>query len=324
MLLVICVAVIIGFNASNSTAQSTGPAALAAKQAVKDQVVSALGDGKITENERRSILVNAKSVCSEKEYLSLLATLNRLSPPEYDTPENLGHTPYVDKQMMARFPSGDLPYLNKSTINKAFPGLLFAKETMPRQNYTTREFVDKQNVQEERLSRQTAVKTATPKSYTIRDTTPIQSTAKTKKSSATSKVVKLPPPPLQNNNQPLPSTVGEKENITSESDEPAPPMPPVPSKTWVTAAKKPMQQKEIKSSKKTPVIDNRATIQQPAVSWNTVDKPSIKHSYTDYSVPVLITPAAALLTIEHKDESIKATFDEFIEPDLRQDIIRQQ
>ena len=150
MLIGMCAAVIISFTARSSTAQSTGPAALAAKQAVKDQVVTSMGDGKITENKHRSILVNAKSVCSEKEYLSLLATLNRLSPPEYDTPENLGYTPYVDKQLMVKFPSGDLPYLNKSTMSKAFPSLIALKETIPRQNYTQREYVAKQSVEESR------------------------------------------------------------------------------------------------------------------------------------------------------------------------------
>lgn len=50
ILLPISAAAIFALLAGNLAAQSTGPAALAAKQHIRDQVLAAMSDGKITPN----------------------------------------------------------------------------------------------------------------------------------------------------------------------------------------------------------------------------------------------------------------------------------
>ena len=59
-----------------------GRTALAAKQRLKNEVLDAMSDGKITRLERAEILAEAKENLTVKEYEGLKATMDRLSPPE--------------------------------------------------------------------------------------------------------------------------------------------------------------------------------------------------------------------------------------------------
>ena len=134
MLLALAAPVVFGLLASNIAAQSTGPAAFAAKQEIKNQVLAAMSDGKITPNERRDILSHAKDKLSANEYVGLVNTLNRLSPPDRSVPEDLGYTPAVDKQLMANFPAPDLTRLAKSTLGETLSNQSLVKAIMPKQN----------------------------------------------------------------------------------------------------------------------------------------------------------------------------------------------
>jgi len=128
MLLALSVTAVFGLLAGNIAAQSTGPAALAAKQEIKNQVLAAMSDGKITPDERRDILSHAKDILSAKEYVGLVETINRLSPPDQSVPADLGYTPpVVDKQLMANFLAPDLARLNKLKLGEALSNQSFVK-----------------------------------------------------------------------------------------------------------------------------------------------------------------------------------------------------
>jgi hypothetical protein len=370
MLLWFSVAAALGFTVGNSAAQSTGPAALAAKQKIKNQVLAAMDDGKITEDERRNILSQAKDVLSAKEYVGLVQTMNRLSPTDHPGSEELGYTPVVDKQLMAKFYTPDLSRLEKSKAGEAVANQSFVKEIMPDpsfvkeimpnpsflakimpkqsflkdripnqthvvketapKTYIIKEIITKQtivtttppnqSVVKESTPKQTVVKAAIPKQSVVKESAPKQSVVKTTKPSATAKtanVVNLPPPPHQqnNNSQPNPSTVGKAQK-TPKSNDPAPPMPVAErSQTRNTAADKPVRQKMVESPKEQAETGNQATIQQPAGLLREAEKTTITHSYADYSVPVLTTPAAALLN--DPNNTIQASFDQPLEPDCK-------
>jgi len=59
-----------------------GRTALAAKQHLKNEVVGAMADGKISKVKRAEILAEAKEILTVKEYEGLVETMDRLSPPE--------------------------------------------------------------------------------------------------------------------------------------------------------------------------------------------------------------------------------------------------
>jgi hypothetical protein len=172
----------------------------------------------------------------------------------------------------------------------------------------------------ESTPKQTVVKAAIPKQSVVKESAPKQSVVKTTKPSATAKtanVVNLPPPPHQqnNNSQPNPSTVGKAQK-TPKSNDPAPPMPVAErSQTRNTAADKPVRQKMVESPKEQAETGNQAAIQQPAGLLREAEKTTITHSYADYSVPVLTTPAAALLN--DPNNTIQASFDQPLEPDCK-------
>ncbi|MGD0654267.1 MAG: hypothetical protein ABSA16_07990 [Thermoguttaceae bacterium] len=383
MLLGLSVAAALGFAADNSAAQSTGPAALAAKQKIKNQVLAAMDDGKITEDERRNILSHAKDILSAKEYVGLVETINRLSPPDHPGSEELGYTPVVDKQLMAKFYTPDLSRLEKSKAGEAVANQSFVKEitpdpsfvkeimpnpsflakimpkqsflnnhipnqtnvvketapktyivkeiitkqtivsTMPPNQSVVKESTPKQTVVKAATSKQTVVKAATPKQTVVKEsvTKPVVKTTKPSGTAKTANVVILPPPPHQqkNNSQPNPSTVGKVQK-TPKSNDPAPPMPVAgQSQTRNTAADKPVRQKMVESPKEQAETGNQAAIQQPTGLLREAEKTTITHSYADYSVPVLTTPAAALLN--NPNNTIQASFDQPLEPD-RQGIIK--
>jgi hypothetical protein len=354
MFLCLSVVVALGIAASNSVAQSTGPAAFAAKQEIKAQVLSAMEDGAITQDERRNILSNAKDILSAKEYVGLVETLNRLSPPDTAVPEDVGYTPVVDKQLMANFPAPDLPSIEKTKLGKAIskqplikdmlpkksflaeimPKQTYAvKEKTPKQTYTVKEIITKQtivtgtppnqSVVKETAPKQSVAKVSTSKQTFVKATTPKQTTVKQTKPNATSKVVILPPPPPQKNStQPNASAVSKVQNKTPKSDIPTSPMPPaVQVQTRSADADKPVQQNTVESLKKRLATGDQVTIQQPLKLLNEAEKSPITRSYVDYSVPVLTTPAAAYL-FNRDSDTIKASFDQPLEPEPCQSIVR--
>ncbi len=350
MLLALLAPAVFGLLAGNIAAQSTGPAAFAAKQEIKNQVLDAMADGKITPDERRDILSHAKDILSAKEYVGLVNTMNRLSPPDHSVPEDLGYTPVVDKQLMANFPAPDMSWFNKSKVGEALssstesfvkklmPNQNFVvKETTPKQTYIVKQIITKQTVVEASppnhsvakatTTKQTVVKAATPKQTVAKATTHKQPVAKTAKPNATAKTADViiipPPPPLQEDgNQPNPSTVGRVQK-SPKTDEPAPPMPPVErSQTRSAAADKPVRQKISTSQTTRPATGDQVAIKQPAGLLNVAERSANTHFYADYSVPVLTTPAAALLT-DRNSNTIKASFDQPLEPESGQYNIRQ-
>ncbi|MGD0383270.1 MAG: hypothetical protein ABSA77_07115, partial [Thermoguttaceae bacterium] len=305
-------------------------------------------------------LSHAKDVLSANEYVGLVQTMNRLSPPDRSVPEDLGYTPVVDKQVMAKFYTPNLSRLEKSKAGEAvanqsfvkqimpdpsfvkeimpnssflakiMPMQSFLKKTVPNQTnvaketapktYIVKEIITKQTIVSTTPPNQSVVKESAPKQTVVKVTTPKQTVVKTTKPSATAKtanVVNLPPPPHQqkNNSQPNPSTVGKAQK-TPKSDDPAPPMPVAgQSQTRNTAAAKPVRQKMGESPKEQAESGNQAAIQQPAGLLREAERTTITHSYADYSVPVLTTPAAALLN--DRNNTIQASFDQPLEPDCQ-------
>ena len=67
---------------------------------------------------------------------------------------------------------------------------------------------------------------------------------------------------------------------------------------------------------------DQVAIKQPAGLLNVAERSAITHFYADYSVPVLTTPAAALLS-DHNSNTIQASFEQPLEPESGQSIIRQ-
>jgi hypothetical protein len=195
--------------------------------------------------------------------------------------------------------------------------------TMPPNQSVVKESTPKQTVVKAATSKQTVVKAATPKQTVVKEsvTKPVVKTTKPSGTAKTANVVILPPPPHQqkNNSQPNPSTVGKVQK-TPKSNDPAPPMPVAgQSQTRNTAADKPVRQKMVESPKEQAETGNQAAIQQPTGLLREAEKTTITHSYADYSVPVLTTPAAALLN--NPNNTIQASFDQPLEPD-RQGIIK--
>jgi hypothetical protein len=141
-LVAVCALSILAAPASSQT--PGGRTALAAKQRIKTEVQDALADGKISRLERAEILAEAKEVLTVKEYEGLVATMNRLSPPEQATPvakrsptdrmiaaskqdnsqesmlgRMLSHVPYLDDLSF-----GPHPQVTKITVPYAKPQTL--------------------------------------------------------------------------------------------------------------------------------------------------------------------------------------------------------
>jgi hypothetical protein len=261
-------------------------------------------------------------------------TINRLSPTERAVPEDLGYTPVVDKQLMAKFPAPNLPLIAESKLPSAIAKQSFLKniipkqtsvatEKSPKQTYIVKEIITKQTIVSTTPPNQSVVKETKPKQSVVKATTPKQTVAKTTKPTVTSKVVIIPPPPPQkNNDQPNISTVSKVQNKIPKSDDPTPPLPQAgQSQTRNAAADKPVQQKTAESPKKRILAGDQVTILQPLEFLNEAEKSAItrSRSYADYSVPVLTTPAAAFLSDRN---TIKASFDQPLEPEFGQSIIR--
>ena len=348
ILLPISAAAIFALLAGNLAAQSTGPAALAAKQHIRDQVLAAMSDGKITPDERRNILSHAKDILSAKEYVGLVNTMDRLSPPDKSVPEDIGYTPVVDKQLMANFPAPDLPWITKSKLRETLSQQPIVKELMPKQwniakatapkqTFIVKEIITKQTVvsaaagdhtdANASASNQAVAKTAASKQKVVKAAASKQPAAKTAKSIAPANapgvVIIPPPPPLdENNSRPLASTAGNAQKPAVPAD-PSAPLPPAEQyQTRNSAADKPIRQKLTEGLKKQPAPGDQVTIRQPASLFNVAEKSATTHFYADYSVPVLTTPAAALLS-DRSSNTVQASFDEPLKPESGQSIIRR-
>jgi hypothetical protein len=331
----------------NAAGQSSGRAAFAAKQRIKEQVVAAMADGQITQDERRDILLGAKSSLTAEEYFGLAQTMNRLSPTDRPTRENLGYAPYVDKQYMASFPAPDLSWMAKSSVGKAIsqqslakslaPNQFAPKETVVNQGYVVRETITKQTIVKETVpnnqaiakqsgAKQPVAKTTVARQVVVKQAPPKASVATTSKADAAARVILLPPPPRDTSDKQSKSAPAVKtQNQTAEAKLPLPPMPPVarsPARSAAAAANKTALQKPAETPKKLVAASNQLTLEQPEEVLRRAEKSSYKSSYADYSVPVLNTPAAALLS-EGNHAAIQASFNETFEPELRQGIIRR-
>jgi hypothetical protein len=365
MLLCTSVGIFLGFASYANSAQPSGPGALVAKQRIKVQVLSAMDDGKISQKERRNILENAQDILSAQEYVGLVQTINRLSPPESGTPEDIGYAPIVDKQLMAKFPAGDLPWIDKLSKSNGVLKQGLVKNVTPNREYVVREIITKQTIVKETVPQQSVVKTTTFKQPVVHKTTskqivtktasPKQSVAKvttqkqavakatttkqsiaktvavkqtaakTTKTNPSSKVVILPPPPVQKiAKQPKPSTVSKVQISVPKIEMPAPPLPPAVSPQSPSAAvERPVPLKTTNNQiKRDPAVE-QANLQQPAEMWSKGERSAIRNVYTDYNVPVLNTPAAAML-YDGNTVIIKAAFDQPLQPDeTRRGIISQ-
>lgn len=319
---IVVLSVAVGFTTSYCPAQSTGPAALAAKQQIKTQVLTAMNDGKLSQQERRDILLKAKDILSAKEYVGLVETMNRLSKPERATPENLGYAPFTDKRLMAEFPTPDLSFIEKSpAVTNAISKFSIAKLT-PNQNFIGGRTI-KIEIVSDTVAKQPVAKTVAPKQSVAKSTTTKQSVAKkTKATSPATVVIISPPPEKKKDKQANSSTVSKTQNKTAVSDKPMPPMPPTDtSLTKNSKPAKPIQQKTAESAKKRPLSSDQATIQQPETLLNKAETPSsISYAYNDYSVPVLSSPNAALLS-SSKTDTINTSFEQPIEPESSRGII---
>ena len=340
---------IIGLLAGNIAAQSTGPAALAAKQDIKNSVLAAMSDGKITPAERREILSKAQNVLSAKEYVGLVTTMNRLSPTDKSVPADIGYKPApVDKQLMANFPAPAVPWLDKAKLGETLsehPILseLIPKQsttivkTAPKQTYVVKEIITKQTIvsavppghtdPEAASVKQAVAITPVPKQK-IAKAAPKQSAAKSAKSAPAAKAADVaiipPPPPLaEEDTQPLATTSRnvQKSAKPAKPADPSAPLPPAAQQSQNSAGEKPARQKLSEGPKKPPAAD-QATIRQPASLFDVAEKSAVTHFYADYSVPVLTTPAAALLS-DGAANTIQASFEQPLEPEAGQGIIRR-
>jgi hypothetical protein len=312
--------------ASNGFAQHSGPAALAAKQAIKNQVVAAMSDGKITEAERRSILLKANEVCSEREYMGLVDTMNRLSPPENVTPESSGHARYVDKQLIAQFPSGDIPLLdnlpNQLPILKSYSKQLAARDPMPKQNYVVRETVTKQPMVQKTVPYQSFAQTTTTKPSGVKSITSNKVVAKptVQTQNASQKAVSLPSPLTQQRDIKRVSTLYDQvDNKISKIDKSASDKSATETRqTGSETNVKSVKSNVVKSQKKQPVTGNGVSLQQPDKLWDKAEKSAIRTMYTDYSIPVLNTPTAALLT-DGNGNTIRTSYNDLLGPEIHAD-----
>jgi hypothetical protein len=346
---------IIGILAGNIAAQSTGPAAFAAKQDLKNRVLAAMSDGKISSAERTEILSSAKDILSAKEYVGLVTTMNRLSPPDKSVPQDIGYRAKpVDKQMMANFFAPSIPWLDKSpNLAEALSERPILSEFIPKQStvvvktapkqqqqrtYVVKEIITKQTIVSAVPAGQTepelsavkqAVALAPAPKQKVAKAAAKQPAAKTAKSAPAAKAANVaiipPPPPLaEEEKKPLAATSRsnvQKPAKPAKPADPLAPLPPAEQQTTNSSGEKPAHQKLSEGPKKQPAVD-QVTIRQPASLLNVAEKSAATHFYADYSVPVLTTPAAALLS-DRTTNTIQASFDEPLEPEAGPGIMRR-
>ena len=217
--------------------------------------------------------------------------------------------------------------ITKQTVVEAAPNQSVAKAATPKQTIV-KTVTPKQTVVKTAASKQTVAKAATPKQTITKTALPKQPVAKTAKPDSTVKpadILLIPPPPplVEDNNQPNPSTVGRVQK-PAKTENPAPPMPSTAerSQTRSAAADKPVQKKTPPSPMNRPATGDQVSIKQPAGLLNVAERSEITNFYADYSLPVLTTPAAALL-IDRNYNTIQASFDQPLEPESGRNIIGQ-
>jgi hypothetical protein len=285
--MVICAltALWIGLMQQISFAQTQGPAAFAAKQDVKNMVVAAMSDGKITETERRDILLKAKNVVNDKEYAGLVKTMNRLSPPETLTPENTGKVKPVDKQLVAKLPEIEIPFIEKSKTLAKIDNY-FYPNTVAYNRVQTKTVATKQYVAKDQ-------NTPLPKAYTSPSWSELK--AESQSGNTTAGSVKEKPQKTEKSIFSIFSMWGPRSSGTSGEN-----------------AK---QERTASSVKQRSIYTEQSSLRQPESVVNGTEK-NLQHSYTDYSVPMdvpnVVTPS------DHN--VLKTSYS--LEPELNQGLSR--
>jgi len=90
---------LVGGVVGDVLAQSSGRAAVAAKQKVRTAMVRALADGKLTRIERHSIMLKGKAALSPSELANLQSTLDRAASRTSAVPEVEEQSPLVSQLM---------------------------------------------------------------------------------------------------------------------------------------------------------------------------------------------------------------------------------
>jgi hypothetical protein len=173
-LLVVTAILAFGFHPETAYSQSPGGrTALAARQRLKNEVLDAMSDGKITRLERAEILAEAKENLTVKEYEGLKATMDRLSPPEVQTaakrsatqraiaasmqdrPEStsffsrmVSHVPYIDDLKSGPRPQASnlarsIPYAKSGSIDLSGAQQALAKAPKLNETYLDPPTVDR-------------------------------------------------------------------------------------------------------------------------------------------------------------------------------------
>ncbi len=151
-----------------------GRTALAAKQHLKNEVLDAMSDGKISNLEKAEILAEAKEFLTVKEYEGLIATMDRLSPQEQAVPvakrsaneraiaasmhdrsgspmflsRMLAHVPYIDDLSLGPHPqvsniASGIPYAKPRDIDLSGVKQTLAKAPRLNDTYIERPTADR-------------------------------------------------------------------------------------------------------------------------------------------------------------------------------------
>lgn len=200
VLIAVCALPILSAPAFSQT--PGGRAALAAKQRIKTEVQDAMADGNISRLERAEILAEAKEVLTVKEYEGLIATMNRLSPPEQATPvakrsptdrmiaaskqdnsqesmlgRMLSHVPYIDDLSFGPHPqvskiASSVPYVKPKTLDLSGVKQVAAKASRMSDTYVDPPTVDRPVPKISRLERPAAPNRTPIKPINLRRVSP--------------------------------------------------------------------------------------------------------------------------------------------------------
>jgi hypothetical protein len=293
--LLLSISLVVGFAGGIGFAQSMGPAAFAARQHIKDEVLQAMNDGKISATERIDILSEAKEILNPQEYAGLVRTIKRLSsskPGSQSTSTADIAKPHsiVSSQPAVRRFISEIPYVEESQLK-----LPPVRNMLPRLTYVK---------------------------------PPEMSVA----AEADRVVARLPK--LYNTYLEPPSWIKESEEALKTHKTKTSPQSLAKSKTKsksqprIVASEIPVKPKKSVQNLKGPSSTyKQVTIKEPEMSWKIAERPIIVRPHIDYSVPVLTTPAAAQLYVPARESdpinTIKVSFDEPIAPEPSNVLIRQ-
>ncbi len=346
LLLGLSVAVIVGLAWGSSFAQSMGPAALAARQHIKDKVIAAMEDGKISTAERIEIFAKAKEILKPEEYAGLMCTIERISPSESVTHSNTSSSRAAAKgagakqsnkvasaeivkkpnstasNMMSQGPSSNpstanhlvrLPYIDEVQLQTPLMGKM-----LPRNTYVKPPEMDVA-AQADKLAARL------PNFFNVYfdfEPAPTQSKqpsnlAKQNKPKATLAAKEKSPTQVASatkKEKPSAQVVSAKKQVKQKTHVELSKNSPVTNAQAAIqgpAALKP----QLDSPRNPPVTNEQAKIQEPGTLWNKAERPVTARRYADYSVPVLTTPGAAFLSADKKNSAVKVTYDQPLAPD---------